>query len=173
MYTANPAPLHLRAARRPSASRANRYHRELESLLRSLGIAYAPSGFGSALPQCGVGRNGLETGLQIHEAVELAKGFVEAHAGDDIDLDRMAQEAGISKFHLVRLFREAEGTTPWAYVRAARIRRAKELLEEDLPLVDVALQSGFYDQSHFSRAFREAEGKTPGQYREERKNIQD
>jgi AraC-like DNA-binding protein len=173
MYTVDSAPLRPRAIRRPSACRPNRFGSELTSLLQSLGIAYAPDDFGATLPWCEAGRNGLETGLQIHEAVELAKGFVEAHAGDDIDLDSMAQEAGISKFHLVRLFREAEGTTPWAYVRAARIRRAKELLEEDLPLVDVALQSGFYDQSHFNRAFREAEGKTPGQYREERKNIQD
>ena len=172
MYSFAPTTFRLKAAPRPS-SQNTRFDRELTSLLESLGIAYELGGSGPIHARCEAGPRGLETGLQIHEAVELAKGFAEAHAGDEIDLARMAEEAGISKFYLVRLFREAEGTTPWAYVRAARIRRAKELIEEDLPLVEVALRSGFYDQSHFSRAFREAEGKTPGQYREERKNLQD
>jgi len=157
----------------PSGAREARFESELASFLKSLGITYEPGGNGPIHARCEIGARGPKTGSQIHEAVELTKGFVEAHADEDIDLDRMAREAGISKFHLVRIFREAEGTTPWAYVRAARIRRAKELLEEDLPLAEVALRAGFYDQSHFSRVFREVEGKSPGQYREERKNIQD
>ncbi|HET6569451.1 MAG TPA: AraC family transcriptional regulator [Rhodothermales bacterium] len=147
---------------------------QLTDLLEALGIPCTPAReFGPMAARCEAGRDRAPAGRSTRDAVELVKGFVEVHAGDALDLERLAETAGVSKFHLVRLFRESEGTTPWAYVRALRLRKAKELLESDLPLVDVALQAGYYDQSHLNRAFREAEGKTPGQYREERKNLQD
>ncbi len=144
-----------------------RFTRELRTLLYGMGGAGQPWPFVYAGPDGSRARTGT------HAAVELAKGFIDVNSAAEIDLDFLAREAGVSKFYLVRLFREAEGTTPWAYVRAARIRRAQEMLRGDLPLAEIALLAGFSDQSHFSRVFREATGKTPGQYREECKNVQD
>lgn len=165
-----PASPSYRIVRRSPAT----FEGQLAGLLESLGIP-CTSGrdFGPVAARCEAGRDRRPAGRRIQDTVDLVKGYVDVHAGDALDLDRLAKTAGVSKFHLVRLFRETEGTTPWAYVRTLRIQKAKELLDSDLPLVDVALQSGFYDQSHLSRVFREAVGKTPGQYREERKNLQD
>jgi AraC family transcriptional regulator len=56
--------------------------------------------------------------------------------------------------------------TPSKYIRRVRIERAKALLSDSgLPIVDVAVQVGFADQSHFTAAFREATSMTPRTYR--------
>lgn len=96
--------------------------------------------------------------------------FVDEHMGERLSLQRLAAEAGLSTHHFARVFREETGTTPWAYVRAARVQKARELLREDRPLAEIALACGFCDQSHLTRAFKRNEGVTPGTYR---KNLQE
>lgn len=94
--------------------------------------------------------------------------FIDEHPGAVEDLDFLSDHAHRSKYHFARIFREETGMAPWAYVQEARLRKAKELLEHtDLPLAEIALEAGFYDQSHFSRTFKQAEGTTPGQYRKD------
>jgi AraC-like DNA-binding protein len=126
-----------------------------------------------ALPYCEAGRNrGEAAPASIHLRIGAVKSYIENHADEDLDLDRIAEAGQLSKFHLVRLFQAVEGITPWAYVQQVRLEKAKKLLEAGLPLAEVALLVGFYDQSHFTRAFRQAEGETPGHYRK-RKIVQD
>jgi AraC-like DNA-binding protein len=55
--------------------------------------------------------------------------------------------------------------TPHAYLTGRRIAAAKGLLDGNVPLSEVALACGFYDQSHFTRSFKGCTGVTPGQYR--------
>jgi transcriptional regulator GlxA family with amidase domain len=67
---------------------------------------------------------------------------------------------------MTRTFRAFERCTPGEYLIAARLRRAAELLSDArLPLAEVALASGFADQSHLGRRFRSGYGVTPGEYR--------
>lgn len=99
-----------------------------------------------------------------HLVVGLVKGFVDDHVHEDISLDRLAEEVGLSKYHLARLFREVAGQTPWTYVQEARVREAQRLLREGRPLAEVALDAGFYDQSHLTRVFKAVTGQTPGQW---------
>ncbi|MGH7805748.1 MAG: helix-turn-helix transcriptional regulator, partial [Candidatus Binatia bacterium] len=83
-------------------------------------------------------------------------------------LDELAAEAGASRFHFARAFREATGVPPHRYLTLRRIERAKELLlQTEIPLVDVALASGFASQSHFTLRFRETVGVTPRRFRAE------
>ena len=76
----------------------------------------------------------------------------------------LAYAAGISPFHLIRLFSKQLGVTPHAYQISIRIQRAKELLRGRSPVAEIALQTGFYDQSQFTKVFKSHVGVTQGCY---------
>jgi AraC family transcriptional regulator len=94
--------------------------------------------------------------------------YIEANLEGDLSLDRMASIACLSKFHFARAFKQAVGQSPHRYVSARRLERAKALLvENDRPLVDIALALSFSSQANFTRAFTQATGQAPGQYRQQ------
>ncbi len=97
-------------------------------------------------------------------AVRLSREYLEEHAAENVTLEALARFAGLSPFHLCRVFREAVGMTPHAYQTQVRVRRAKSLLRAGLPITLVAVQAGFYDQAHFTRNFKRIVGLTPGRY---------
>lgn len=78
----------------------------------------------------------------------------------------LAAELGVHPVHLARVFRKAWGCSPGDLLRWRRIERAIDLLRrKDLVLAEVALASGFADQSHMTRAFQAQCGMTPCGYR--------
>lgn len=79
----------------------------------------------------------------------------------DITLEDLADISQYSKWQVTRDFRSLYGITPYRYVTLRRLHRAKILIERGLPLVNVALCSGFADQSHLTRHFRQRFGITP------------
>jgi AraC family transcriptional regulator len=92
--------------------------------------------------------------------------FIEDNLEGDLSLQAMAAEVDISPLYLARAFKAAVGQSPHQYVLARRIERAKELLRNtDLPVVDVALSSGFSSQSHLSHWFIRQVGVSPAMYR--------
>ncbi len=94
--------------------------------------------------------------------------FVQAHLEQDLSLESLAQQTGFSPYHFTRLFRQATGESPHQFVLRQRIERARHLLKEsDVPLVHVARESGFADQSHFTQVFKRHFGLTPRAYRQE------
>ncbi|MDC0712564.1 AraC family transcriptional regulator [Stigmatella sp. ncwal1] len=99
-----------------------------------------------------------------HEAVRRARDFLEAHPGENITLEQLSRHAGLSVFHLVRVFRRKLGLPPHAYQIELRVRRARELLRQGLPPGHVAATLGFSDQSHLTREFKRRVGLTPSRY---------
>jgi AraC-like DNA-binding protein len=97
-------------------------------------------------------------------AVLLSRQYLQEHVDENVTLHALAHVAGLSAFHLCRVFRQAVGMTPHAYQTQARIRRAKSLLTAGLPIATVAAQTGFYDQAHLTRHFKRIVGLTPGRY---------
>ena len=97
-------------------------------------------------------------------AVRLSLEYLEAHAEQNVTLPALARFAGLSAFHLCRVFREAVGMTPHAYQTQVRVRRAKSLLQAGLPIALAAAEAGFYDQAHLNRHFKRIVGLTPGRY---------
>jgi AraC family transcriptional regulator len=93
--------------------------------------------------------------------------YIHANLGDALDIRGMAATAHLSRFHFARAFKTSTGQTPYQYVNAKRLARAKELLAQNLPLVDVARALNFSSQANFTRAFRREFGITPGRYREQ------
>ena len=89
-----------------------------------------------------------------------------AHLGDDLDLDRLAAVAALSKFHFVRSFRDATGLTPHRYLTMLRMRRAATLLTGTGQTVrQVAAACGYRSPSRFAAAFRREYGTAPAGYR--------
>lgn len=92
------------------------------------------------------------------------KQMISARCTESLTLADLAHEAQMSRYHFVRLFRRQVGMTPHAWQLDQRIVRARGLLDQDLPLADIALQLGFADQSHFQRAFKQRVAASPGEY---------
>ena len=106
---------------------------------------------------------------QIRPAISQVCDYLQANYADNVSLTELADLAGISRFHLSRLFRHEKGISLGVYQRQIRIDRAKKLLAQGTPISQVAIATGFYDQSHFGHHFRRLVGTTPGNYRESRK----
>jgi AraC-like DNA-binding protein len=88
--------------------------------------------------------------------------YIDSHLSENISLDRMAEMAGLSVFHFARAFRQSFGTPPHGYLLRRRIERAHHLLKKtELALSQIALSTGFSDQSHFAKHFRRLTGMTP------------
>jgi AraC family transcriptional regulator len=91
---------------------------------------------------------------------------IEAHLGSELSLVELAGVACLNPCHLSKSFKEAMGVGPQRYVTGRRIERAKALLARSgLPLVAIAQDLGFSDQSHFTNVFRREVGTTPARFR--------
>lgn len=90
--------------------------------------------------------------------------FLEKNYRKNISLDELCSLTGFSKYYLIRSFTKQKGISPYSYLETIRIDRAKKLLEQGGLPIDVALQTGFNDQSHFSNFFKKFIGLTPKQY---------
>jgi AraC family transcriptional regulator len=93
--------------------------------------------------------------------------YIEEHLDAATSLEDLAAVARLSVYHFARQFRRATGVPPHQYVIARRVERAKQLLHAgtDLSLAEVALRSGFCDQSQFTHHFKRLVGVTPRQFR--------
>jgi transcriptional regulator GlxA family with amidase domain len=92
--------------------------------------------------------------------------YIVTHLNENITNDALAEVAGLSVCHFARMFKQTVGVSPHRYVLQCRIEWARELLAgTDMPLSEIAIVTGFSDQSHYTRWFREIIGVTPGSYR--------
>lgn len=96
--------------------------------------------------------------------IERACRFMDEHFVEHITLDQLCEYSGLSKSTLLRSFAKTHGVTPYRYLQAIRINKAKELLEQGARPIDAAFQTGFSDQSHFTNLFGTFIGLPPGTY---------
>jgi AraC-like DNA-binding protein len=109
----------------------------------------------------GVGTPGIG---QERQAVQRTREYIEARFDRDVTLTELAEVAGLSPFHLARVFRVEVGLPPHAYLESVRVREAQRLIRDGESLAGVAHRVGFADQSHFTHRFRRLVGVTPGRY---------
>ena len=93
-----------------------------------------------------------------------AKQFIDKNFGERINLENMAREAYLSKFHFVRLFKANYGRTPYQYLVEVRMKKAKELLKRELPVSTVCVSVGFDSVPSFTRLFKKITGTTPARF---------
>jgi AraC-like DNA-binding protein len=94
------------------------------------------------------------------------KEHIDAHLDSALNIGELAASVGMSGSHFSRSFFRSVGLTPHRYVMRRRLTRAHDLLvQTDLAMAEVALATGFADQSHFCRRFREFTGLPPRSFR--------
>lgn len=95
-----------------------------------------------------------------------AKDHMDAAPQDDWPVARLARVSGTSEAYFARSFRAAFGVPPHRYLLSRRVERAAALLRDtDLPIIEIALQTGWNSLGTFGRTFRDVTGETPGDLR--------
>jgi AraC family transcriptional regulator len=101
---------------------------------------------------------GVLTDRRLSRVVE----FMSGHFGEPLTLDRLAEEACISRYHFARLFKAKVGQSPHRYLAALRLGAAKRMLETtDRSVADVGAACGYPASSHFTAAFTARYGASP------------
>jgi transcriptional regulator of acetoin/glycerol metabolism len=99
-------------------------------------------------------------------ALKRVRTYIEGHLAERVSIEQLAAVAGLSVFHFARAFKQSQGTTPHEHLVDRRVAHAHALLKEtDRPLSEIALVSGFADQSHFARQFKKRVGVSPRVFR--------
>ena len=112
------------------------------------------------------GESPLPDACRDESGIGAVCAYLEEHSAEPVSLDQLGKVAGLSKYYLLRSFTKQKGISPYRYLETIRIAKARKLLERNVPMIEVALQTGFADQSHFSRFFKRLIGVTPRQYAE-------
>jgi AraC-like DNA-binding protein len=87
-------------------------------------------------------------------SLKRACAYIESHLAERVSIEP-------------RAFKQSQGTTPHEYIVDRRIAHARALLKEtDTPLSEIALVSGFADQSHLARHFKRRVGVSPRAFRQ-------
>ena len=95
-----------------------------------------------------------------------AKDRMDAASHEAWSVQRLAKVSNVSQAHFARSFKEAFGVPPHRYLLTRRIERATALLREtDLPITDIAFQTGWASLGTFGRIFRDITGESPGTFR--------
>ncbi len=110
--------------------------------------------------------------VYLYRRIAHAKLFIDAHYADKIDLNNISDEAHFSKFHFIRLFKNAYGKTPHQYLTAVRIEKAKEMLQLGKTVSFVCDYLGFESLGSFTRLFKQTVGITPSVYLHKQKEMQ-
>ncbi|MBE6111344.1 MAG: AraC family transcriptional regulator [Erysipelotrichaceae bacterium] len=123
----------------------------------------------AAIELCELARNEKQKNTG-NPHVENARHFLSANLTQEIRMEDAAEAAGISLYHLCRLFRQYTGMTMREYLVRERIETARRLLvTTERPIPRIAALLRFCDQSYFTRVFRTYTGMTPGEYRRKNK----
>ncbi|AKA68164.1 AraC family ligand binding domain-containing protein [Clostridium scatologenes] len=106
----------------------------------------------------------VDTLKETNSEVKTICDFLQENYMESITLNKLSELTGLNKYYLLRSFTKQKGITPYGYLESIRISKAKKLLEQRIAPIDVAMQTGFTDQSHFTNFFKKFIGLTPKQY---------
>lgn len=101
---------------------------------------------------------------EVNNEIKTVCDYLENNYMENITLNQLSNLTGLSKYYLLHSFTKQKGISPYNYLQAIRISKAKKLLEEGVSPIEVAFKTGFTDQSHFTNFFKKLIGLTPKQY---------
>jgi AraC-like DNA-binding protein/quercetin dioxygenase-like cupin family protein len=110
---------------------------------------------------------GVNKQKEYIEKINLIYDYIDRNYMENLSLDKAAQIAGFSKYHFSRLFKQMTSSSFYDYLTLRRIKAAESLLlNPDLAIIDVALQSGFSSISTFNRVFKSIKKCTPTDFKD-------
>ena len=93
-----------------------------------------------------------------------SKLYIDKHFSENINLNKIAAKALVSKFHFIRVFKKYYGRTPHQFLQEVRIEKAKQLLQKGKAIDEVCYAIGFASKTSFISLFKKMTGKTPLAY---------
>ena len=104
--------------------------------------------------------------VETLERLARARDFIDHCYDHPLSLDQISEKACFSRYHFLRLFRQAFNKTPHQYLTQRRIEKAKELLSSSgLTVTDVCFEVGFESLGSFSSLFHKHVGHPPITFR--------
>ena len=104
--------------------------------------------------------------------IKAAKFYIDTHFSDEINLDKIASKALVSKFHFIRVFKKYYGRTPHQYLQEVRIEMAKKILLKGKSIDEVCNSIGFKSKTSFISLFKKMTGVTPLAYQNKKSNFE-
>ena len=101
-----------------------------------------------------------------------SKHYIDKHFSEDINLDKIAGKALVSKFHFIRIFKKYYGRTPNQYLQEVRIEKAKAILQKGKTIDAACNAIGFTSKTSFISLFKKMTGVTPLAYQNKKSNFE-
>lgn len=164
----DPVLYHLAQALLPALHRPDMANRLfLDHLLLAM-CGHALQRYGRVRPLSGKPSASL-TPVQLRVAQEL----IASQLGNDLSVERIAQECSLSRSHFSRAFKQATGVAPHTWLLRMRVERAKAMLLERpmIAMARMAQECGFADQPHLTRVFTRLVGETPSAWRSRQQRL--
>lgn len=105
------------------------------------------------------------TNEEVFRAVFQAKSLIDESITENLSLEKIAHQIGISKYHFIRVFKSVFGISPYQYQKRKRLELAKLDLMGGSEILTTAIRYGFSDAPTFTKAFKQQYGLTPGEFR--------
>lgn len=102
------------------------------------------------------------TNEEVFKSVFQAKTLIDEYITENLSLEKITQQIGISKYHFIRIFKSVFGISPYQYQKRKRLELAKLDLLSGNGILFTAIRYGFADAPTFTKAFKQQYGLTPG-----------
>jgi AraC family transcriptional regulator len=104
------------------------------------------------------------TNEEVFRSILSAKSFIDEYVMVNLSLEQISQQAGISKYHFIRVFKNIFGISPYQYQKRKRLESARLELSNGRSIFDTAFLLGYADVPAFSKAFKQVFGKSPSHF---------
>ena len=122
------------------------------------------SSLGELFRRHGSGKTDLAIRTTDRTKLRTLRDLMHDRHDEELTLADLGREVGLTPFQLIAMFKRTTGLTPHAFLTQIRLNVAVKALESGIPIAEVALSAGFYDQSALTRHFKRCFGVTPLQW---------